>query len=408
MPLPEFKGPDPVKLAPLLAGQRMMGVIRSYNQATGFGFIVCAETDKIFGADVFIQREDAEPAGATVGATVSFTVEVEGNKGGRPKARNIIVEMPGVKKESELEAQVNEMLFELASKQLDRSYIGFIKSFNQSNGFGFISCEETARIFGRDIFLHHSNLGGFNVGDAVSFKLDIDLEKATPKAQDLAPPPPDAAEQLASGKKKGTASMKGAAGHAARLEIMQRVGMMTAMSSMSQMASMGDTLEKLLAEGDGIEGVTAAGMSNIEWAREMVKKREKTKDTQSTMTRLQKLVDEKKRFVGIIRTFNRARGFGFIACDETHKAYGSDIFLHNEQREGFEVGDVISFGIDVRGNQARARDVQASTGPEDRGEVAPGRQNQPNDRFEDRAGAPPKRNRDRSRSRSRSRSRRRR
>merc|ERR1712032_1392816 len=56
--------------------------------------------------------------------------------------------------------------------------------------------------------------------------------------------------------------------------------------------------------------------------------------------------DLEQRYLGIIKSFNKARGFGFIACDETYAAFGCDIFLHNTQREGFEVGDVISFGIE--------------------------------------------------------------
>merc|ERR1712129_255195 len=77
--------------------------------------------------------------------------------------------------------------------------------------------------------------------------------------------------------------------------------------------------------------------------------------------------DTKQRFVGIMNKFNRARGFGFIKCDETYAAYGDDVFLHNEQREGFEVGDVVSFALEIRGTQARAKDLRAAKGKKDMG-----------------------------------------
>merc|ERR1712139_391666 len=41
--------------------------------------------------------------------------------------------------------------------------------------------------------------------------------------------------------------------------------------------------------------------------------------------------------------------------------------LHNEQREGFEVGDVVSFALEIRGTQARAKDLRAAKTKSDTG-----------------------------------------
>merc|ERR1712125_88754 len=119
--------------------------------------------------------------------------------------------------------------------------------------------------------------------------------------------------------------------------------------------------------------MNAAGMSNAEWRRDVGMDSDTKKDSGRKLARLQQLVDQKHRFVGIIRNFNKARGFGFIGCDEANAVSGNDVFLHNEVREGFDVGDVVSFTIEIRNGQARAKDLRASKGVHDRGEPSPPR-----------------------------------
>eukprot|EP00928_Gymnodinium_smaydae_P037568 TRINITY_DN26057_c0_g4_i1.p1 TRINITY_DN26057_c0_g4~~TRINITY_DN26057_c0_g4_i1.p1 ORF type:complete len:422 (-),score=78.09 TRINITY_DN26057_c0_g4_i1:165-1430(-) len=358
---------DPVKLAPLLAGQRVLGVIRSYSHATGFGFIVCRETSERLGRDVFIQRVEAEPIGATVGATVSFTVEI--NKDGKPKAKNVKLEAPGVKRatpgERNAENTVNEIISQMTTQVLEKVYVGTIKSFSQSTGFGFITCDETFALFGRDCFLHQSNVNGFGVGDQVAFRVNLDLDKATPQARDLKAPAD--AELVETEYGSCGVSMLGMMG------LMSMMGI--PMTMLGQMMGQFPNLIPAPAAAPIADGnaLNAAGISNAEWIRERDQESGLNQERGGKLALLQKLVDKKHRFVGIIRTFNRARGFGFIGCDETQQISGSDVFLHNEQREDFEVGDVISFAIEIRSNQARAKDLRRSTGPSDRGEQSPPR-----------------------------------
>eukprot|EP00930_Biecheleria_cincta_P036143 TRINITY_DN24804_c0_g1_i1.p1 TRINITY_DN24804_c0_g1~~TRINITY_DN24804_c0_g1_i1.p1 ORF type:complete len:330 (+),score=61.60 TRINITY_DN24804_c0_g1_i1:48-992(+) len=51
--------------------------------------------------------------------------------------------------------------------------VGDVKSFDSSLGYGFISCDETFRVYRRDIFLHRDQLGPFGPGDRVSFLVKI-------------------------------------------------------------------------------------------------------------------------------------------------------------------------------------------------------------------------------------------
>lgn len=540
--------PDPVQLAPLLAGQRLLGVLKSYNSSTGFGFIVCSEAAQLFQRDVFIQRQEVEPCGATVGATISFTIEL--NKDGKPQARNVSVEAPGIKKKENDAMQImNDMLTEIATQALEKNYLGYIKSFNQGNGFGFIACGETHRIFGRDVFLHQSQLNSFFVGDVVKFKLDIDLDKGTPRARELTAGQKASSEQMVPsvtgtgmnnmagiaglgnmngmgavngmhgmngmGALNGMGSMNGmgpmhnmgpmnglpamgtmgTAGPVspmggmmpismASMPTMGGVGGMACVPPVGAMAPLGGMGSNGMCMGGmpgpgigvgampsasasagmgalgaaapsmgarlggtpgtaganpalgavvpaGVPGMGALGVSSamctpagaamsaqlspaatagldanalgalnmdpmglgplgvaIFGTGDSVEKtlqaffeqqREQEELLKQQQEKLEKRLaeqpkkptitfDRKQRFVGIIRKFDRARGFGFIACDETYAAFSSDIFLHNEQREGFDVGDVVSFCLEPRGSHARARDLRASSGPHDRGE----------------------------------------
>merc|ERR1712039_814563 len=49
-------------------------------------------------------------------------------------------------------------------------FIGTVKSFNTQSGYGFIFCQDLSRYgYSADVFLHQSNLGGFQVGGTVHF-----------------------------------------------------------------------------------------------------------------------------------------------------------------------------------------------------------------------------------------------
>merc|ERR1740121_1408460 len=71
--------------------------------------------------------------------------------------------------------------------------------------------------------------------------------------------------------------------------------------------------------------------------------------------------DLEKRYVGVIKSFNTAKGIGFVDCAEVQEKFGCDVFLHASQiLNDEEVGDVIQFTIQLgRLGQPRAKDIQA-------------------------------------------------
>lgn len=70
-------------------------------------------------------------------------------------------------------------------------------------GYGWISCDETKKMFGYDVWAYPSKLAGCKVGDWVTFKVSIDYYWSWPVARDIKPsvPPkgaPSKAQALAS------------------------------------------------------------------------------------------------------------------------------------------------------------------------------------------------------------------
>mmetsp|Transcript_55240 Transcript_55240/g.131686 ORF Transcript_55240/g.131686 Transcript_55240/m.131686 type:complete len:271 (-) Transcript_55240:113-925(-) len=63
-------------------------------------------------------------------------------------------------------------------------YVGYIKSFSSRAGYGFISCEETSAMFGRDVFIHKAQLKNHRVNSQVSFEIALN-RKGHPQAKDV-------------------------------------------------------------------------------------------------------------------------------------------------------------------------------------------------------------------------------
>jgi len=67
-------------------------------------------------------------------------------------------------------------------------FCGSIKAFYTSKGFGFIQCAETYIKFGRDVFVHESQIGTCRTGQGqiVSFSVTTNAQ-GQPQARDLLP-----------------------------------------------------------------------------------------------------------------------------------------------------------------------------------------------------------------------------
>jgi len=48
-------------------------------------------------------------------------------------------------------------------------FVGYMKNFSAKNGFGFLYCDDTNRIYGRDVFIHHQQMSEVLGDDSTQF-----------------------------------------------------------------------------------------------------------------------------------------------------------------------------------------------------------------------------------------------
>lgn len=180
-----------------LTERRSTGFIKSFNPQKGFGFIECAELHQVFGVDVFLHSKQVstfEP-----GAMVSFAVVLSrdnkpqafdlapvqvgggGAKGGGGefgKGGGPLVLGGGKGGGGKGAGQVEE-------SQIIGQFLGVIKSFSPQSGYGFMTCPDLYKLgYHNDVFLHHMQLSGHQVGVQVLFTCYLN-SKNQPQAKDL-------------------------------------------------------------------------------------------------------------------------------------------------------------------------------------------------------------------------------
>merc|ERR1719446_403547 len=53
------------------------------------------------------------------------------------------------------------------------------------------------------------------------------------------------------------------------------------------------------------------------------------------------------RMVGVIKSFNPEKKFGFIECAETFNQFGRDVFLSDQQVGNYGIGATVSFAVSM-------------------------------------------------------------
>lgn len=227
-----------------LVERRSNGTIKSYSDAKGFGFIDCQELAEVFGNDVFLHASQL-PQGCQVGMPVNFAVVL--NKDNKPQAYDLQPpggpkgackgkadvgwkgdswkgdgwkgdgwkgdgwkgdgkggKDKGCWKGNYLDAGAQMM--QMSKGKGDKGYgkgpgkaattkpvenvevigdfVGTIKSFNPNNGYGFIDCPDLKVQYNNDVFLHHQQMGGYQVGDVVQFSAFLN-QSGKPQGKDL-------------------------------------------------------------------------------------------------------------------------------------------------------------------------------------------------------------------------------
>jgi len=157
------KGPD--------SQEPICGIVKSFDEQKGWGFITGEAIVKLYGKDVYVSKVALQGQTVSPGEQVLFTVEM-GVKG--PMASGITV-LPGGSF--------------LAEGVPGNFFTGTVKSFNAEKGWGFVTSEETAQLFGKDLFLHKRELGGGDMpgaGDQVQFSVQLSTG-GRPEAANVSP-----------------------------------------------------------------------------------------------------------------------------------------------------------------------------------------------------------------------------
>lgn len=140
------------------------GVVRSLDEK-GYGFITSDQLKTMgISEDAFCSKNFL--GAFQPGQEVSFACYLDARTG-RPRAKdvNAATGQVGVQSGFSFQAQRGD-------QAVLGTYIGFIKSYNPSKGFGFIACEQLNKEgHSGDVYLHqkHAVTSPFTVGDMVSF-----------------------------------------------------------------------------------------------------------------------------------------------------------------------------------------------------------------------------------------------
>jgi cold shock CspA family protein len=287
------------------------GTLKSYNDKNGFGFIECQTTKLKYGCDVFVHKTEGESV--SVGSRVTFKVHL--NKKGQPQANNLVAVAhnnlfkvePGLQQTGDIQSA--------GSDGLSGPFLGRVKSNNPVNGYGFITCEETQAIYKADVYLNQTEGHGLEPGQEVYFQVQRNQQGK-----------PQAVGVSVVSKKRSYDSMSTGQQHVQMLPTMPIMPMPMRKDMNWQSSSW---------QGGGLQlGQWQTGF----WQHDGL-------------------------FNGFVKSFNHEQGYGFINCDETWHLYHSDVFLHQNEASGLEVGSQVSFRVHLNGRgQPQANSVSAVGG----------------------------------------------
>mmetsp|Transcript_60353 Transcript_60353/g.156650 ORF Transcript_60353/g.156650 Transcript_60353/m.156650 type:complete len:694 (-) Transcript_60353:41-2122(-) len=178
---------------------RFNGVVKSFNELKGFGFISCAEMVEAHGCDVFLhkdQRKEWKP-----NDEVSFIVRL--NRDGKPQAYDLNLPTGEIRPIDTVPIDARRRMQQRTlgpgipdvKEELGR-HCGIVRSFDQEVGYGFVLCPEIHDMgYLHDVFVHHMQIGIFEKGDMIEFDAYLN-SKGLPQCHNLSACHGERLEQL--------------------------------------------------------------------------------------------------------------------------------------------------------------------------------------------------------------------
>lgn len=309
------------------------GTVKSFNFEKGYGFLTSPE----FGSqDVFLLRADNVPLAAK-GDQVTFTV-LDTEKG--PEAKDISIVTRG-----------------------EGSFKGTVKSFNKEKGFGFISCDITKEIFGKDVFFMKTDIAGGFVAPGATVIFGVRQTDKGPEGVMVKP-----WEGKSNTNWRTQATQKG------YTQTPHMGKGASTKGTMSDERVMGVVKSFNVEKGWGfIETQQLGGEDVFLLGKEMPGEPPNVGDTVhftvSMSSRGAQAKDVTKVTMdgdmqGIVKCFNPAKGWGFITPTENNQEMG-DVFLHKSDLGELEVnsGDKLRFNVIInKHGNAQASNVRVHGG----------------------------------------------
>eukprot|EP00397_Hematodinium_sp_SG-2012_P035815 GEMP01038584.1.p1 GENE.GEMP01038584.1~~GEMP01038584.1.p1 ORF type:complete len:308 (+),score=48.29 GEMP01038584.1:46-924(+) len=209
-------------------------------------------------------------------------------------------------------------------------FFGTVKSFNEQRGFGFIHCPQLQQMYGSDVFLHKNEYLSCSLFEGASVSFGIQLNPAgQPQANMVR-------QEIAGVKRQREPAYQEESYQAKR----PRVGV----NSMQQPARF-QTGKGGAQRVQPRQSMTTYGMNAVTPLIAMTV----TKPYQTPFVQKQAPISmDGGPYLGIVKSYNEGKGYGFIQCEETFLKFRRDIFIHkNEatQIPGEKVGTSVTFTL---------------------------------------------------------------
>eukprot|EP00931_Biecheleriopsis_adriatica_P016197 TRINITY_DN12011_c0_g1_i1.p1 TRINITY_DN12011_c0_g1~~TRINITY_DN12011_c0_g1_i1.p1 ORF type:complete len:410 (+),score=71.38 TRINITY_DN12011_c0_g1_i1:114-1343(+) len=387
--------------------EEFWGHIKSFNITKGWGFIESPQAANIYGKDIFLLKSELPNGIANQGDEVAFNV-VQGDKG--PQASHVRItsysnQMPslstpganrgvyGQRRPSSAYGAPTPTVRTPALMANTRSYaptsmsgkgggtgeyVGTVKSFNPSKGWGFISGDAVINAFGKDVFVMKSGIANgmeLQPNQQVSFTVvqgDKGIQAsnvqalsspgrgtytyARSHAAPLVPAPPPlqlpASDQFFFGAVKGYNEEKGW-GHIICDAAFKAFG--------KEVFLLKSALNGSVAEAGMLVGFQVKMSPKGPQAQNLAVLPAGSFDFDGQVG---------QRYIGTVKSYNPEKGWGFITSDEiTRLFFGKDVFLRRvalaDSSYVPSAGDSAEFSIEVGDSgrlQAKQVNIDSSFG----------------------------------------------
>lgn len=219
-----------------------------------------------------------------------------------------------------------------------QTFVGEVKSYNPLKGWGHIECEDTFRIFGKDVFLLRSQVHGGDVAKGVEVAFTVANGARGPEATGVTPIAKTAGRHV--GVMKSWNPTRGW-GHIECEETHEHYGkdiFVMRSSLIGGQVEKGRTVAFSVVE--GLKGPEAASVQILD---------DSVPAPTAIAPKVSIPVSRTRFFVGWVREYSKERGVGFVVSDEAQGAYGAEICLTRSQLGGYvpTVGDELRFSVAV-------------------------------------------------------------